>query len=286
MIAGQRGFTLIEMVVTMVVSAIVLGFMSMFLVSPVQAYLAQERRTDLTDSANSAIRVLKNDIRSALPESVRFANVGGRRTLELLSAPDVARYRAAPSSGNAAQDLALGSSDAQFALLGRFVQLPTGVPICNAYLAIGHSEQGDAYALSNVITPAGTCVTLGVPNPLTREQAVVLDAAVTFPALGSQTRSVFYVEGPVSYVCNPAAGTLTRFWNYGILANQAGHATEAQLNAAGASSSLVARDVTACDFRYTPGTPRYGGLVRLRMTIARGGETLRVFEQIQVENRP
>lgn len=282
MSARQRGFTLIEMVVAMTVAGIVVGFMALFLVAPVQAYFAQERRTELVDSANTAKRMLENDVRNALPESVRLASGGGSVALELLYAADVARYRPDGSSGDPTQDLTLGAADSQFSTLGRFTRLAPGTA-SGAYLVIGHPTGGNAYSLSGVITPPGTTITVGAPSAA-GEQAVVLGAGMAFPATGSPNANVFYVTGPVSYVCDPGAGTIKRFWGYGIAASQP--ATEAALLAAGASSALVARDVTACDFRYTPGTPQYGGLVRLQMTFTRNGETLQVFDQVQVENLP
>ena len=274
----QQGFTLIEMVVAITVSAVVVGFMAMFLVMPVDQYVAQERRTELNDSANSALRMLKDDIRKALPDSVRVVNVGGSLALEMLHAPHVARYRPNGSSGVAAQDLTIGTPDSQFSTLGLFATAGA----YNGYLVVDHPAAGDAYSGSGVISPLAS---IAIGPLVNGEQAVDLGStSVTFPA-DSPTRSVYFVSGPVSYVCDPAAGTLKRFDSYAIAANQAGHATEAALLAAGAARALVARDVTACTFQYTT-TALGGPLARLRMTFARNGETLQVFEQVQVENRP
>jgi MSHA biogenesis protein MshO len=281
--ARNRGFTLVEMVVAIAVASIVVGFMALFLVTPVTAYLAQERRTDLADSGNSARRMLESDIRNALPDSVRVVSVSGSVALELLAVSDVARYRASPSSGNPLKDLSLGAPDGQFALLGQFVNRPLGTD-CNSYLVIGYPSGGDAYALSNVITAPGTCITLSALDA-TGEQPVSLNPAATFPATGSPSERVFYVTGPVSYVCTPAAGTLTRFEGYAISSDQSTHATDAELLNAGASGALVAKDVTACTFAYTPSNA-HGPLAQLQITLARDGETVQVFEQVQVENRP
>jgi MSHA biogenesis protein MshO len=69
--ASQRGFTLIELVITIVVGSIVVAFMAMFIVMPMEAYSAQTRRAQLVDDADSALRFMGRDIRSALPNSVR-----------------------------------------------------------------------------------------------------------------------------------------------------------------------------------------------------------------------
>src|SRR5262245_28915815 len=101
----QRGFTLVEMVVAITVSAIVVGFMALFLVTPVQAYLAQERRVELKDSANNATRLFEDDVHRALPNSVRFVRNGSIVAVEMLNVAGVARYRAVGSAGNPDREL-------------------------------------------------------------------------------------------------------------------------------------------------------------------------------------
>ena len=70
---GQRGVTLIELVITIVVGSIVVAFMAMFIVTPMLSYSAQTRRAELVDEAESALRFMGRDLRSALPNSVRTA---------------------------------------------------------------------------------------------------------------------------------------------------------------------------------------------------------------------
>lgn len=280
MIARQQGFTFIEMVVAITVAAIVVGFMALFLVTPVDAYLAQERRTELADSANNARRMLANDIRNAVPDSLRAMTIGTNRALEMLQVADVARYRPQGTGGAPTEELAFGVPGVQqFSLLSPFTKLTTNTNLCG-YLVIG---PGNPYAFTNVATPAGTCFQLSNVNAVTQEQPVVMQAPATFPGAGSATRTVFYVAQPVSYVCNLTAGTLRRFEGYAITANQATHGTEAQLLAQSPRSSLVARDVTDCVFQYST-TAQHGPLARLTITFTRNGETLQVFDQVQVEN--
>ena len=105
----QSGFTLIELVVTLVISAIVVSFVSMFISGPVRGFTDQARRARLVDAADSALQRMGRDVRRALPNSVRTTAGGGVVALELLSTVDGGRYRAQPP-GTAAQilDLAVG----------------------------------------------------------------------------------------------------------------------------------------------------------------------------------
>ena len=87
------GFTLIELVVGIVLSAIVIGFAALFMSTPVDAYFAQSRRSGLVDSSDAITRRLADDLRHALPNSVRIRNAGTRAIVELLVVEKVAFYR-------------------------------------------------------------------------------------------------------------------------------------------------------------------------------------------------
>src|SRR6185312_15339476 len=106
---SARGFSLIELVVTIALSAIVVGFMAMFMTAPVDAFAAHERRAALADSADNAVRMLDYDIRSALPDSVRYVRTGSIVTLELLSVEEVARYRKTGEGGGPTEEFNLGA---------------------------------------------------------------------------------------------------------------------------------------------------------------------------------
>jgi MSHA biogenesis protein MshO len=272
----ERGFTLVELVVTIVLSAIVVTFMALFLVAPVDGYVAQERRTELADSADNAMRMLDNDIHNAVPESVRHVRIGSIVTLELLLALDVARYRKSGDGGGAPQELDFSTPENQFYTVGTFANLghPSGI----RYLVVGHTGAvgQDAYAMANVITPANTA---NVNVSATPDEDVITLAPPTTFTSPSPSSKVFAVQGPVAYVCNETAHTLTRFQDYPIsspIAGQIGLGT----------SSLVARDITSCAFNHVPGTPQRGTLVTSQLILARNGEILNVMHESQVENLP
>ena len=100
----QAGFTLIELVVTLVVTAIVVGFMSMFIAAPIRGFADQACRSRLVDAADTALRRMERDVRRALPNSIRTTSSAGVVALELLSTVDGGRYRAQPP-GSALQIL-------------------------------------------------------------------------------------------------------------------------------------------------------------------------------------
>ena len=96
----------------------------------------------------------------------------------------------------------------------------------------------------------------------------------------------FYVtSGPVSYVCDTAAQTITRYSGYLIAATQ-------PTSFAGATSvALIAENVTTCTFDYSDNVARQIGLLTLRVTLAKtvsGGvtETVSLYHAIHVNNLP
>ena len=67
----QNGFTLIELVITLVISTIVVSFVSLFISGPVRGFADQARRARLVDAADAALERIGRDVRRALPNSVR-----------------------------------------------------------------------------------------------------------------------------------------------------------------------------------------------------------------------
>ena len=279
-----RGFTLIELVITIAVGSVVVAFMAMFIVTPMTIYTSQTRRAMLVDAADSALRFIGRDVRAALPNSVRV-NASGN-ALELLATADGARYQDSGPLSNPALALDLTTADAAFATTVPFTQLPMPLPwTSNAYYLSINSvgvPGADAYEMANVITPRGTTITVSA-GATANQNLVTLSSPFHF-VFGSPGQRVFLVSGPVSYLCDTAAATLTRYSGYSIASAQP--ATAAALNAAGASAALVASNVAACQFVLIAGTAHRNGLATLTLQIAQSGESVQLLHQVEVVNAP
>ena len=118
----QHGFTLIELVITLVISTIVVSFVSLFITGPVRGFADQARRVRLVDAADAALERIGRDVRRALPNSVRVTSSAGVAALEVLSTVDGARYRAQPP-GTADQILDFAAADGSLNVLGPFTQV-------------------------------------------------------------------------------------------------------------------------------------------------------------------
>jgi MSHA biogenesis protein MshO len=281
---SERGFTLIELVVTIAVASVVVAFMALFIVMPMNAYTAQTRRATLVDESDSALRFMSRDIRSALPNSVRVATSGTVTALELLATADGARYQDNGPLGNPALVLDFTTADGAFATTVPFTQLTLPWSSSAYYLSIYNVgvPGANAYQAANVITPAGTTISISAGSS-SNQNLVTLSPAFQF-AYGSPEKRVYLVSGPVSYLCDTSAGTLTRYSGYSISSTQP--TSSAALASQGATSALVAANVASCAFTYSTGTAQRNALATLELQIAQSGETVQLLNEVQVVNAP
>ena len=298
------GFSLPELVIVIAISGIVAATVTALLARPMEGYVALERRAQLVDVAEMALRRLQRDVRRALPNSVRVTAVGARACVEMMTTIDGVSYRAGPPPGPPTRWLEFGSSDTDFNILGHFRNVVFGAQPAGRRLAVYSTGATDAggtplaganvYAAaslgptppagSHIITPVGTTVTItaGVS-----EDQVNLTPGHQF-AFSSPQQRLYVVEGVVSYMCDTSAGvrTLTRFWDYGVSAAQA--CDVIGLTSVGSGSALVANQISGCNFTYAPGNLSRRGQLSAELAIqdAPSGERVTLLHQIHVDNVP
>jgi len=281
-----RGFTLVELVITITLSTIVVSFMAMFISGPVASYTDQSRRAELVDLAENSLRRIARDIRRALPNSVRLNVSGSVVALELLSTTDGARYRDRPPPGNPSKRLRFSAADDAFNSVGAFQNIVKPFSSNGHYLSIYNVgvPGADAYALANVITPPGTQIDI-VADTVPGEDNIQLSPAFQF-AFASPGQRVFLVEGPVSYLCDASSGTLLRYSGYAITSDQNNRDSDGELIAAGADATLLSNRVSNCAMAYAPGTAQRAGLISIAIELSDTGETVSLLHQIHVDNVP
>ena len=281
-----RGFTLIELVVVIVLSSIVLSFMAMFIAGPVRAYTDQVRRAELVDIAESSIRRMARDVHRALPNSIRVTTSGPIVALEMINTVDGVRYREQPPPDDASKRLDFTAADAAFNSVGTFTGISKPFSSTGHYLSVYNVgvPGASAYELANVITPPGTQIDID-SDTVAGEDNVTLSPAFRF-AYGSPAQRIFLLDGPLSYLCDLGAGTLTRYSGYSITTSHSDRDSAAELMAAGAADTLVADQISACSVAYAPGTSQRAGLVTLQLTVADTGESISLLHQVHVSNAP
>ncbi len=281
----QGGFTLVELVVTIVLSTIVVSFMALFITGPVTAYNDQARRAELVELSESALRGITREVRRALPNSIRVRTNGAIVALEMLNTVDGVRYRTRPP-GSQAQRLRFNNTDDSFNSVGAFNNIARPFSSTTHYLSVYNVgvPGADAYELANVITPAGTQINIAADGA-TGEDRVTLSPAFRF-AYESPRQRVFLVDGPVSYLCNTITGELKRYSGYAINASHSARDSEAELLAAGAAESTVVYNASGCGFSYAPGTSERAGLLSASLTVSEAGESVSLLRQAHVDNVP
>ena len=262
-ISDQSGFTLIEMIIVITIMAIVGSMVAVFLRVPLESYVAQDRRARLADAADTALRRMGRDIRLALPSSVRVTtDAAGVVYLEFLATRNGGRYRA--QGGGDILDFT--TADNSFDVLGPAIAMQAGDRIAVYNLGIPDADAWAGDTLALYTGGAGSVNNIAITAKLFR--------------LASPGSRFQVVDGPVSYVCNPNNGTLTRFWGYSIAAAQPTPPL------APASNALLATGVSACNFTYQPGATARNGLVSMTLNLSQAGETVRLYATTQVSNQP
>jgi MSHA biogenesis protein MshO len=289
----EAGFTLIEIVVVLVITAILASLTTNLVSTPLIAYNDASARARIVERAEIALRRMSRDLQRALPQSVRVS--GG--ALELLHVADGAAYRREfglnPDTAidhSAESDRLDFGDDASWNLLGRLADLTFGYGTAlpaGTRAAVYPTSTAALYAQAaagsspGAITPAATSITVLDDGD---EDQITLSAPFRFEFESPQQR-FYLVDTPVSFLCDPVAGTLRRYASYAIVSSQPTDPTGAPLAGAG-SSALLADGVESCRFVYTPGTPSRAALATLEIALRDGDERARLLHQVHVPNAP
>jgi MSHA biogenesis protein MshO len=293
---SQAGVTLIELVITIAIVGILAALMVQF-AYPVFAYIDTSRRAALADAADTALRRIGRDVRLALPNSTRVTTTGaGASTiyyLEFMLVRTGGRYRADidPAATNtcpsaaAADVLAFGAADTCFKTIGNIPNLPT-VAVTD-YVVVFNLQPGTPNASAyEFVGTGGNKSQVAAPLPVSfagEDRITMASNAFTYESPGNR---FFIIEGPVSYICDPVAQTLTRRWGYTIAA------TQPTTTFTGGSSALMADGVTACAITYDSSVSSQGaGLVTLALQlskpVSRGAtESVNLYHTVHVNNVP
>jgi MSHA biogenesis protein MshO len=281
----QRGFTMVEMVVAMVMSAMVIASVAMLMSAPVSVHFAREARDELMTEAGDLTRQMRVDLSRALPNSVRIRNSGSISVLEMLIVQQARFYRPAGSLPipDPNRELDFATADAQFVV---YPQLDATMVPSYAVVENRGTTGYTAYALANVIAKAPFTVT---PDAANNEDRLQPTTPFKF-RVPSATDRIFFVSGPVSYVCNAGstAMTLHRYENYPITSSIPTSETSGQL--LGAQRMLINGHVSACRFVCAQGSSApcrisVTASMAVRRTLDGRNETLRVVDTIPVDNR-
>lgn len=280
-----RGFTLVEMVIAISLIGLLALVAAPMLRLPLGAWLDATRRAEMTNSIEAMNAKLADDLKRALPNSVRVRQVGARVLLEVLEVRAWGRHRAGPSGGaqvcpavcagaGAHDVLEAACPETCFTSIGTLEGDP---PVAGSDWVVVNPlgpgvPAGDPYFGANVAVAGGIKARLA-SIAAAPDGSQLRIAAHTFPALAA-SRRFYVVATPVTWDCDPGTQRLTRRWNYPVAAVQP------IAFAVGAGAAPMATQVGACAIRYVAaGSQGRGGLVHLEVRLSVPAADTQVPEQ-------
>lgn len=274
---AARGFTLVESVLVIALTGVLAATISLFIVQPVQAYIASSARAALVDQADLALRRIERDLRRALPNSTRVSADG--LALELVPVRSAARFVTEGSNR-----LDFTAADTSFDVLGPPLELDSAQTL--AFYNLGPGVVG-----SDVYAPNGSAAEQAVSNRRSASNAagsstrITISSSAALPAAAnSPPFRVMAVDNPVSYRCDLASGTLWRHSGYGFLASQPLPPTLGQ-------AAVLATGVRACRFSADGSlVAARASLVSLALTLGTAAsgaeERISLYHAVYVDNLP
>jgi MSHA biogenesis protein MshO len=251
---ARHGFTLVEMVVTLVLFALMAATLVLFFRPAFDTWMATRTRTALAADTDHALRRMLRDVRVAVPNSLRTPDTS---CFELVPTSGGGRYRMGIDTVNgnsAAVDPAAATSS--FDVLGPLAKVPA--------VAAGRHRLG-----------------------ITALQFPVGYDGGRFSVVPASQQAVFYVCSGASTTLDSngnAPGVLYRLKAYGF---NAGAPTSCPA-AAAAGADVLLTGVRACRFLYSAnqGATQQSGFISLQIEVTRNSETASLVVGAHVANTP
>jgi MSHA biogenesis protein MshO len=261
----NRGFTLLEAIVAIVILGILGGVVAVFIKAPFDAYIAEANRAVLTDAADGAIRRITRDVSSVLPNSLRSTTGASTSCVEMLPVVGGGRYRYQTSSTATGDILDFTISDTSFDVLGqvRLGNLPTGtnlVAIYNLGIAGADAYNGDNTATITSASTTSVGFSAGKQFPFAspaKAFSIIQNTSVVYYCSGTGLyRTTQAISGTKMAACPASGGT------------------------------LLVDNVSSCNFYYLPAVNARDGILAISLALTRDGETINLYEQVMVSNVP
>jgi MSHA biogenesis protein MshO len=266
----QRGFTMVELIMVIVIMGVIGGMVAVFMKSPIDAYFDSARRAALTDVADTTVRRMARDIRKALPNSIRLpTTMPANQCLEFIPTKTGGRYRAEEVVAGDDTSLNFVVADSTFNMLGSNNAVPANQRIVPDDVVAVYNlgiTGADAYNQDNTSRVSAAPVD-GV------ETKIAIDSKL-FPLASGSHR--FHVipkdEKVVAYVCN--GGKLYRT------------VSTTFASACPATGSVLADKVSSCDFVYNGSDLQRNALVQITLKFTDNNETVSLYHEVHVDNTP
>ncbi len=270
----QKGFTLIELVIVIVLlSTLAVGSVQ-FISFTAQGYVDTVQRSELAATAAIVNEKLSRALRQALPSSVRVSSDG--KCLEFIPVLSASRYTQAPVPG-----APVVATEVHAVPLN-------SVLVQSGYLSIYPVVASSDELYDNTANPGYLSTAIAsITGTVNGAQVFEFNGGASFQFLQASPQNRLYVTDSPNAFCQDANG-LFLYTNYGFVANMA--LLNAALPTAVPNRVLIADQIQADSvlFQFTPASLRRNSLVSYSMTFQKASspEVLTVSQEIQVRNVP
>jgi MSHA biogenesis protein MshO len=286
----SAGFTLLEVVITLVITGIVSAMIGVFLVRPVNSYFDTFRRASVTNDADLALRRMSREMRTALPNSFRQPT---NQCIEFLPTVGGGRYRTV-STDVTENELDFSITDTAFDTLAYVGAAPSAAQHVVVYnLGIPGADAYDDAALAT--SPRGK-IAAGSTTSLIN----LVGKQFPFTSPGSHFQvipnySVVYACIGVSISAGNGNGVLYRytraFPNTGGQSSGTLTALTTCPTSAPVGAAVVARHVGACVLKYNGAAAAKNGALFLLLQLTRPdtkgvAESIVFYEEVYASNQP
>ncbi len=252
----QSGFSLVELVITIVVLGVIMAGTVTYISNSTIAYTNVAQREQLTSLGRVTIERVTRDLRSALPNSIRIQN----NCIEFFPIKAGSVYLTLPVTAPASSFTAVGFSIPSGANVEHVIVYPY-----NLTALYSQSNPGPIAGYSNSNSAPTTTVTLTGNHQF---------------ALHAPHKRFYLAEDPASYCV--VGSDLNYYDSYGVSASQ---------NAPPAGdANLVAEHIQTTDggaispFTYTAGSLQRNGIVTLDFRFLIDGEWIRLSHEVHIRN--
>lgn len=268
----QRGFTMIELIIVMVVTAIVVVMISAIITRPLTGYFDTQRRADLADRGQAAINRMAIELENSVPNSVRISVTG--TSIEFMPVLGAGRYR----STGAGKLIEKNNSNSEFYTM---TSLPIKIFSDTRIVVAPKNYYVDATSSLADSVSDKISIKIDLPtDPNRGANFIRLTPPPTF-AGGSPSKRFYLARDAVTYNCDIGASTIKRYTGYPLTA------TQTAIPASATSTSTLASGVTACTFSLkAPTAAANFPIVIIRLEMAVDGESMTLFKEVPLWNAP
>jgi len=274
-IRSSRGFTLIEMVMTITLLSIIAVVLAPVLSSSVSIYAADTSRAALIQKGRLALERIAREVREAVPNTLEIVtDAGGNTGFQFLQARTGGRY------------VDLLDTFTLLAFINPARRFQTVTPMTQLYiLGTGHTlaaddsliirnaDPSEIRAGTTIVTPTGISPTTLLADGTVNGQVFTFGAHTFVQGspgrhyfLSNQTHEIGRVGNALYW--HTATGT-TGYNMNGDWSN---------------ADPMLVDGVTAVTFTYTAGTPAATAVMRMSLSLSDGSENIDLYQEVHIRN--